>query len=748
MNVRAKLIGLALLALAPGLVIQGMNEIELRQSRQAEVTANALRSARSAAGELDRIVDSMKIVVTTLAESDAVRDRNPEKCDALVAAIKRDAPHLSTAGAIGLDGFPFCASLPVRQINVSDRGYFREALEKKTAVVGEFTVGRLLPAPVLPVAAPFHDRDGAVAGVVFATLSLEWLAAYFETRGFARETNTMAVTDRNGTILVRLPDPGRWVGRKLGQVYDRYVHAASAGTADIVAIDGVPRILGYVPVSEPPAGLYVGYALTREAAFASVEAATRRALVLLVAGAVLAVGLAYFFGRNVIVRPLERLSTVAERWSRGEFEARANLDGNDEFAALGRTADRMAGELNAMTSTLQERVNEETAARLKSDEALRHAEKLETLGQLAGGIAHDFNNFLHVIVNSLERLKRRTLTQGDVQSQRDADYGLQASLRATELVQRMLAFARRQPLAPQPIDANRMISDIGGLMSAGVGEGIQIQTVLGAGVWPVSADRGQLETALMNLAVNARDAMPKGGRMNLETANCYLDSSYAAAHDEVTPGQYVMFSVSDTGTGMSPDVVARAFDPFFTTKPVGQGTGMGLSQVYGFAKQSKGHVSIYSEPSQGTTVKLYLPRSAQSPVADGAEGAPRPATGDGKLILLVEDEADVRDYSQQMLSEAGYAVLAAADGPTALALLAKYPDVALLFTDVGLPAGMNGRVLADEARRQKPDLKVLFATGYARNAVVHDGRLDPGVELLVKPFSSSELIDRVARLLS
>ena len=748
MNLRAKLIGLTLVALAPGIAVEVLNQIELRQSREAEVAANALRSARSAAGEIDRIVDSMRVAITTLAETNAVRTLNAEGCERLVAAVKRSAPHLSTLGAATVDGRVFCSTLPARNVDIADRNYFRLALEKKAPVIGDYTVGRSNPVPVLPVAAPFHDAGGAVAGVVVATLSLDWLAKNFESRGFAKETDTLAITDRQGTILVRLPDQERWVGRKLGKAYDSLVHASAPGTTDIVGIDDVPRILGYIPVDQPPVGLYVGFGVTRETAFAAIRMATQRAALLLVLGALLAALLAFLFGRNFILRPIERLADAARHWSRGEFGVRANLPGNDEFAALGGTADRMAAELETMTATLHERVREETAARLRSEESLRHVEKMETLGQLAGGIAHDFNNLLQVILNSLDRLKRRTAQHPDSGAlQRDADFGLQAADRAAELVQRMLAFARRQPLVPQAIDPNRLLAEIGGLLASGVGERIRIETVLGAGVWTISADRGQLENALMNLAINARDAMPDGGRLLLETANCFLDDAYVAQQPELAAGQYVMFSVSDSGVGMPPEIVARAFDPFFTTKPAGQGTGLGLSHVYGFAKQSKGHVKIYSEPSQGTTVKLYLPRAEASAADAGPLIVHGRASGSGEKILLVEDEAAVRDYSRQMLVEAGYSVLAAEDGPAALALLDRHPEVVLLFTDVGLP-GMNGRQLADEARRRRPGLKVLFASGYARNAIVHDGRLDPGVELLTKPFTADELLRRLSKLLA
>jgi CheY-like chemotaxis protein len=277
-----------------------------------------------------------------------------------------------------------------------------------------------------------------------------------------------------------------------------------------------------------------------------------------------------------------------------------------------------------------------------------------------------------------------------------------------------------------------------------LGESITIETVLAGGIWRIAADANQLENALLNLAVNARDAMRNGGRLTIETANACLDEAYADVN-EVQPGQYVLIAVSDTGEGMSQDVVAKAFEPFFTTKDVGKGSGLGLSQVYGFIKQSGGHAKIYSEPGQGTTIKLYLPRLAES--ADRHEGASGvtalPTGGRDRLVLVVEDDEDVRAHAVSILTELGYPVLQAGDGASALRVLEAHTDVRLLFTDVGLPGGLNGRQLADEARKRRPDLLVLYTTGYARNAIVHQGRLDPGVELITKPFTFASLATKV-----
>jgi CheY-like chemotaxis protein len=371
---------------------------------------------------------------------------------------------------------------------------------------------------------------------------------------------------------------------------------------------------------------------------------------------------------------------------------------------------------------------------------------MDALGQLSGGIAHDFNNLLAVILNCVVILHRR-LQIIDPEVRQTVDMIKRNAERAASLTQRLLAFSRRQALAPKPIDPNKLVSGMVDLLRRALGESVALETVVGSGAWSVSADPNQLETAILNLAVNARDAMPNGGKLTIETENTFLDETYAATHQEVTPGQYTMIAVSDTGIGMKKDVIAKAFDPFFTTKE--HGTGLGLSQVFGFMKQSGGHVKIYSEPDEGTTIKLYLPRLV---VAEDVKALnderPVAAHRGGETILLVDDEEDVRTSTAQLLRDLGYRVLVAPDARAALELTEKKPDIDLLFTDVGLPNGINGRQLADQVRGRWPSVKVLFTTGYARNAIVHHGRLDPGVELIVKPFTQVGLAEKIRQVLN
>jgi PAS domain S-box-containing protein len=387
---------------------------------------------------------------------------------------------------------------------------------------------------------------------------------------------------------------------------------------------------------------------------------------------------------------------------------------------------------------------------IRAQEQLAQAQKMEGIGQLTGGVAHDFNNLLTVILGNLETAQRASSANPNPDRlARSLEHATLGAQRAASLTQRLLAFSRRSPLDPKPIDASRLVSGMSELLRRTLGEQVMVETVLAGGLWRIHADPNQLEIGILNLAVNARDAMPDGGQLTIETANAYLDEGYAAAQSEVVPGQYVVISISDTGIGMDRETMARAFEPFFTTKDIGHGTGLGLSQVYGFAKQSGGHIKIYSEPGHGTTVKLYLPRllSSDEPDALPVTATQAPTSVSGETILVVEDDPDVRANTTGILRELRYTVLEAPVASTALELLRRHPEIDLLFSDVGLPGGMNGKQLADAAHEIRPDLKVLFTTGYARNAIVHGGRLDPGVQMIPKPFTYAAVATKIAEIL-
>ena len=407
-------------------------------------------------------------------------------------------------------------------------------------------------------------------------------------------------------------------------------------------------------------------------------------------------------------------------------------------------------ELEARVAERTRALEAEAAERREAEATIRQMQKMESIGQLTGGIAHDFNNMLAIVTGSLDMARRRLKGDEDPKILRSLDNAAEGARRAAVLTQRLLAFSRQQPLAPQALDANRLVAGMSELLRRTIGETIAVETRFGASLWSCFADPAQLENALINLAVNARDAMPDGGTLIIETANAHLDDLYAAANLEVTPGSYVMLAVTDTGFGMAPEVIERAFDPFFTTKPPGQGTGLGLSQVFGYVKQSGGHVKIHSEPGRGTTIRLYLPRHRGATPATMEDWLPPDDLPGGRaeqVVLVVEDEAQVRVMTVEALRELGYTVVDAPDGATALARLETLGHVDLVFTDVVMP-GMTGRELADQVRALRPGTPVLFTTGYTRDAVVHDGKLDAGVAFLAKPFTVDQLARKVAEALA
>ncbi len=389
------------------------------------------------------------------------------------------------------------------------------------------------------------------------------------------------------------------------------------------------------------------------------------------------------------------------------------------------------------------RLTEEARNRASVEEQLRQSQKMEAIGQLTGGPAHDFNNMLAVVIGNLNLLSRR-LARGETDVGRYAAQAMEGAERATTLTHRLLAFARKQALQPEPLEINRLVASLSEMLNRTLGETVRIETVLAGGLWTINVDPSQLEAAILNLAVNARDAMPDGGKLTIETANAHLDDMYAAAHVGVPAGQYVMLAITDTGSGMPPDIAAKAFDPFFTTKETGKGTGLGLSQVHGFVYQSGGHVKIYSEMGSGTTVKLYLPRAyGPSPVPSHVKAKGElPRGTPQQVILVVEDDDRVRRMTVEALRDAGYPVIHADGAARAITLLDEYPDVQRLFTDIVMP-DVNGRKLADMAIEKRPGLKVLFTTGYTRNAVVHNGIVDPGVNLIGKPFTLEQLALKV-----
>jgi signal transduction histidine kinase len=576
------------------------------------------------------------------------------------------------------------------------------------------------------------------------------------------------VADRNGTLLVA-PSAPELVGQPLPQDFEA-TRSSVEGTFSRRDHEGVLHLVSFQPVNALPEGLIVVVDLSERDVRSASRLKTERDVAILFVAIIATSAFVVFGAKWVVSRPLRQLTHAARRWSQGDYETRAKLsDRTSEVGQLGIAFDHMADTIQSDQQALSEanellerrvlerteqlgeanrRLEAEMAERLAAEQALRQSQKMEAIGRLTGGIAHDFNNLLVAIGGSIDFLANSIAAHSE-RTLRYAAMGREAVERASRMTHRLLAFARQQPLTMEAVDVSRVISGMSEMLRRTLGETVAVETVLGGGLWLTRTDMAQLENSVLNLAINARDAMPEGGKLTIETANAFLDAAYAAANQEAEPGQYVMLAVTDTGAGMTSDTAAQVFEPFFTTKETGKGTGLGLSMVHGFVKQSNGHIKIYSELGRGTTVRLYLPRlhSSEEPKEPVPRDAARSSFGSGETILVVEDDESVRELSIAFLEELGYTVLAAPDAQAGLDILRQHPEIVLLFTDVVLAGGMDGRALAEAACRGRPALKVLFTTGYTSNSIIHGGVLAPGVHLLPKPFNIDSLGSTLRRIL-
>jgi signal transduction histidine kinase len=574
-----------------------------------------------------------------------------------------------------------------------DRDYFlahRDRGERRH--VSETLRGRVSDRAFFQYSERRQTQDGRFSGVIAVSIAPEYFLQRFSEASEDKDFTASLVRD-DGEILVRYPDIGGPSRLGANSAFMRAIAASPEGgmyDTERAAVDGRPRIFMYRKLADLP--LYVALGAAKD--------------------------------------------TIWDLWiwrmaSHLVFGVPATL----ALFGLAMLATRRAAQESAALSQLRD----EQARRASAEETLRQSQKMTAVGQLTAGIAHDFNNLLTGIGGAMEMIGRR-LPDASPDVVRFLDLAKAGVSRAAQLTQRLLAFSRQQPLKIEAVNANKLVSGMSELLRRTLGEKVKIETVLAGGLWRAQADAAQLESAILNLAINGRDAMPDGGMLTIETANAHLDDGYAAANLDVAAGQYVMIAVSDTGTGMDQETIARAFEPFFTTKQRGQGTGLGLSMTFGYIKQTGGHLKIYSEVGSGTTVKLYLPRATE-PAAEEHDLAVQPVhtADDGLVVLVVEDDPVVREFAVSACREIGCTVYHAGDGVQALAVLEAHDDIGLLFTDVGLPGAMNGRQLAAVATERRPDLKVLFTTGYTANAIVHHGVLDPGVNFIGKPFSIAAL---------
>ena len=762
LSTRAYFILLVVGLLVPLLAFAAILLTRYYNSEIARIEEDLAHDASQLALAIDRDLAGLLAALETLATSPTLDVEDPERFYHRALRVKniiqadillRDLRGQQLANTRVRWGTP----LPLEPLDGDSK-----VVEEIRPYISNVIIGAVARQPVYTITVPVL-HDGAVTHFLNLSLTTERLAKLMQ-RGLP-PGHVGAVLDRNNVFVARSRQHERFVGQE---------RKLEADLADLNQPDGLwrGRNIEQIPVlaaysTSAMSGWRVWAMIPLDVVLPPLQRTIWELVALGAVLTVLALALAYVLARRV-EQSVRRLGLAAEA-----------LGGDKPVAPLGtplREANEVSEDLAAASAALRERAHQRDAAeaalreltasletqvearsrelvaemerRQQAEGQLKHLQKLEGLGQLTGGIAHDFNNMLAVILGNLRLLKRR-LARGETNIERYIDGAVEGAERGATLTRRLLAFSRQQALGPEPIELNKLVAGMAEMLRRSIPEHVRLETVLGGGLWRVHADRDQLESAILNLAINARDAMAEGGKLTIETANAHLDEIYAAMHEDVVVGQYVMIAVTDNGAGMPPEVARRAFDPFFTTKPPGQGTGLGLSQVYGFIKQSGGHVKIYSELGQGTTVRIYLPRYF------GAEEAPREESplralqkADGKdTVLVVEDSEAVRKLTVETLQELGYGVLAADGAAAALRLLDAHPEITVLFTDVVMP-DINGRKLADEALRRRPDLKVLFTTGYTRNAIVHNGVLDPGVHFIAKPFTPEAIAAKLREIVS
>ena len=738
MSIRTRLLLIALMAclLAASVVVW-----RFVRERQAEIATATQRlpalASRVAAGIAERIHGTEQLQFG-LARADELETRDRGRCSTFLAEVLRKYPQYTGIITIDPNGKLFCDSLGTeRDLDLTDRDYFKRAVAGNE-IVTQPVFGRLTGLAVLQIAYPVRAESGELKFVLLASLDLVRRLAGTRYQDSSIPAVRILLVDDEGLVLATSGAPGAKAkpGTSIAQsAAFKFAKAHSRGeVTELPKADGTTEVWA---VADAPlvraAGIHVLVCHSKEELGAAANRKLAEAMLILALAAAVAFLGVWFFGEMAIRRPVETIAGMVQRLGRNELDARIPKP-------------HARGELGVLMELLNESAQSQQrqqAAIAELNDKLRQAQRLESVGQLTGGVAHDFNNLLTVILGNAELLHE--MLAGHPKLSPMAGMIVDAAERGADLTQRLLAFARRQALEPQAVDVNARVAGLDAMLRRTLGEHIQIGFRHDTAPWLALVDPAQLDNALLNLCLNARDAMPHGGRLTIETARVRLDLAYVQAHPDVRPGDYVMLAVSDTGTGIAPEHLERVFEPFFTTKAKGKGTGLGLAMIYGFVKQSGGHVAIYSEPGDGTTVKLYLPRAegaAQAP----SERTPAEPVGGSETLLLVEDDASVRRYAHQQLVALGYRVIEAHDGAQALEFLRGGAAVDLLFTDVVMP-GMSGRELAEQATQLRPGLKVLYTSGYAEDAIVHQGRLDAGVHLLSKPYRREEMARRIREAL-
>lgn len=739
MSIRHRLLVLVLVAVLLPAVVLGLYFYKTRTDEVRSAGQDLATMTQLLGRGLEGSIRATSQVLYASSKTYGATGSSQEKCVALFSDLVSRFPEFTGFLVAGPDGVVECgSSATVGGLNVSNRDYFRAALSSHDVVVSPIRAGEITGRFVLPLSYALRGPDGAVKRVLIATLDIIQRADQL-LDSIPYRKRILLLVDEEGVIVTRRPTSNGEIGTTIANtpLFSMLQSSRSGQVREQRDIDDVDRIWAAVPIN-PGDGrrLFLAIAVSRDEILSNTNANLINALAILGIAAFLAIAAALAFARISIERPIKRIISFTATLSAGDTAARISAP----FPA-GEFGDLMRA-LNVAADSLQTYFTELNETR----EQLFQSQKVESIGQLTGGVAHDFNNILTVIVGNIDLIDE--IIPHDPELESSVRLVRQAAERGVTLTRSLLAYSRKQPLAPRSTDLNDLIKDTVALLNSALGEDVDMMTMLGDNVAPAMLDPAYLPTALINLCLNARDAMPNGGMLTIETANAYLDEEYASKHSEVDAGPYVMVAVSDAGVGIPQDNQDRIFDPFFTTKAVGKGTGLGLSMVYGFVKQSHGHIKVYSEIGRGTTFKLYFPRAISQAEKLLELNSDNVMPRGSETILIVEDDSMVRDSVFKQLSSLGYKTLSASTAVEALTILSTNSDVSLLFTDVVLPGGMNGRRLAEEACRGRPTLRVLFTSGYTENAIVHHGRLDRDIVLLTKPYTKGELARMVRTALT
>jgi signal transduction histidine kinase len=760
-SIKAFVVALIALSAIPLIVLIAALIFNFIQEERTQYHNAALQLAVSAANTLDRDLQGLVATGQALATSRMLALKNYEEFYKQALSVREitgaEVIYKEASGQqIVNTRLPWGSALP-SALPPADR----LALETKGPQISDLfmgaTAGRMIVSVNIPVLA-----NGDAVGLINLAVVPDRFLRLLQAEAIPPQW-TWTVVGRDDRIIARSLQHDRLVGSLASELLRRSA-TGQQGMYVGHTLEGIDTLSAYG--RSKLSGWRVAIGVPIAVVEAPLLSHMRNLLIATALSLLASLAFGGWLGSH-LTRAVRRLADSALKMGDNSFEPSSPSrikEVNDVGGALTVASDQLhqrEAALRSFSESLEQQVQERTAELVQShhkllaevahreavEDQLRQAQKMESIGQLTGGIAHDFNNFLAIIYGSLDMIRRRIERGEHGNLHRYLDAAREGSQRAATFTQRLLAFSRQQPLTPEPINVNGLVSGMSDLIGHSLGKQIQIETVLAAGIWLTHADQNQLEQSILNLAVNARDAMPEGGKLTIETANCHIDAKYVRENPAATSGQFVMIAVTDTGCGMSSEQIDKAFDPFFTTKPKGHGTGLGLSQVYGFVKQSGGHVKIYSEIGHGSTIRIYLPRFVgQMPNKDAGKIQSGVALPSGQeTILVVEDEDGVRQLTVETVRELGYRVIEAADAKAALRII-DTEDIDLLFTDVVMPE-INGRRLAEEAVRRRPKLKVLFTTGYTKNAVVHNGVLDPGVDMIGKPFTIDDLASKLREVL-